>query len=137
MSYTKRPDVILQGGRAAFQLDDGHLIALRIETLRDPVTNRATYKALASALNDDLTAKCDEHGQPIEVAHTFSPTPEVLAQLGDDGVGREMALVALGEPASASSPIDWSEEFRSSASIRNALAVAGMTGTFDNLLSIL
>lgn len=128
---------MLQGGRAAFQLDDGHLVSLHIETLRDPVTNRATYKAHAAALNDDLTAKCDEHAQPIEVVHTFSPAPEVLAQLGDDGVGREMALVALGEPASAGSPIDWSEDFRKSASIRNALAIAGMTGTFDNLLSIL
>jgi len=138
MSFTKRPDIPVGADRAAFELDDGTLIALRIETTRDPVTNRANYMAVASALNPDRTPMVDAHGQPIEASHTFSPVPEVLAAKGDDGIGREMALLALGEPApNEPDAIMWPDEFRASGSIRRALAVADMTGTFDNLHKIL
>lgn len=138
MSYKKRPDLKIGGNRAMFELDDGTLVALHIDTTRDPVTNRASYRAVATAFNSDLTLMVDAQGKPIEAEHTFSPAPEVLAAKGDDGIGREMALLALGE-ALPDEPdaTPWPAEFRASASIRHALAVADMTGPFDNLHSIL
>lgn len=138
MSYTKRPDLKVSGDRAMFELEDGTLVALHIETTRDPVTNRASYRAHAAAFNADLTPMLDAHGNPIEAECTFSPAPEVLAAKGDDGIGRELALLVLGEPASEDPDATaWSDDFRTSASIRHALAMADMTGPFDNLHSIL
>lgn len=139
MSYTLRPDLTLPqtlAGRTLVELDGGDLVALAVETWREPGASTLVIEATAVAVDGDLAPIADSDGY-VDATHRHSCSPDVVALFGEAALRRSVARLVLGEPPEPGD-FEFSDAVRQQASIRNqillATASAGSSVPLDSIL---
>jgi len=131
MPYTKRPDLEVDAGWIAVELDTGHTVAVTCERKR--VASGVAYHAIAKAIDWTGSERRDSKGQPLrtELKHAV-PVAQIeeagdCLETGDGCIAREVMLAVLGEPCALPLP----DIVLSAVSIRVSLIANELQGAAD------
>jgi len=87
----------LYPGEETFELDDGNLIALRVETHWLSNGEGVSFHAFARLIEDDGSSKLSARNQHIGSAFTYSVPALFAIEHGVDAIATDVARIILGE----------------------------------------
>lgn len=125
MTYIRRDDIPNPPGDQVVELDTGHLVAIGCARARDG--SSLVLRARACVIDDHGATISDGQGRPISVVHAHTATADALALHGADALARDCLMLVLGEPTE----LPFTQEARTAASIRSAIAAAEHEGEVD------